>query len=299
MKILVLGGGNSNEREVSLRSAAAVRRGLKELGYEVAQIDPADGHQAVVAAAASADIVFPILHGAGGEDGEIQALLDHCGKPYLGSDVDASEQAFDKVITKELMLGAGLPTAPFSVVTAGSIDHSKLIERPFVLKPVRGGSSIDVAIERHLPDQLPTFRQLFERHHEMLLEELIEGVELTVAVLDNTALPVIEIVPPSGKEFDYDNKYNGATAELCPPRNVPEAVQMEARRMAEVVHKLVGARHLSRTDMIMRADWTLVLLEINTMPGLTDQSLFPKAAATAGLDWPALMSRFVELTTKK
>jgi D-alanine-D-alanine ligase len=296
MKILVLGGGTSNERSVSLKSAKAVIGVLMDLGHEVNFVDPADGESGVIAAVDHCDVVFPLLHGIGGENGEIQALLDHLGKPYLGSGVTASQRAFDKVTLKELLIENALPTAPYQVVSAQTLNHSHLITRPFVLKPILGGSSIDIAIERHLPDTIPSFRRLFEHHHEMLLEELIEGVELTVAVLGDRVLPVIEIIPPHGKEFDYENKYNGKTVEFCPAVHISYEVQDEARRLALLVHELIGARHLSRTDMIAQPDGSLMILEINTMPGMTEQSLFPKAAAAAGLDWNKLVEELLKLS---
>ncbi|MBW4061745.1 D-alanine--D-alanine ligase [Candidatus Saccharibacteria bacterium] len=295
MRVLVLEGGTSTERAVSLRSAAAVRDAVTKLGHTVTTIDPAEGDAAVLLACQSAEVVLPILHGAGGEDGEIQALLDRSGIPYLGSGVKASQRAFDKVTLKELMLENNVPTPAFEVVTKQTIDDSALIKHPFVLKPILGGSSIDVAFERHLPDVLPTFRSLFERHHTMLCEELIDGVEITVAVLGDDVLPAVEIVPPIGQEFDYKNKYNGSTLELCPAQNVSMSVQQTAGQLAWRLHQLTGAKHLSRTDMIVRPDGSLVILELNTMPGLTQQSLYPKAAAVYGLDMPALVAKFIEL----
>ena len=131
----------------------------------------------------------------------------------------------------------------------------------------------------------------------MLLEELIEGTEVTVGVLDQTALPVVEIVPPQGQEFDYENKYNGATQELCPPQHVSLADQLAARQLAETVHLLTGCHHLSRTDIIITPEHHLYVLETNTIPGLTDQSLFPKAAAAAGIAWSGLVKQFIDLAT--
>jgi D-alanine-D-alanine ligase len=298
MKILLLQGGNSNEREVSLRSAKAVRSGLTELGHEIVVADPRDGHAGIIALAAKCDLVFPILHGAGGEDGEVQALLERSEKRYFGARVDASEKAFDKVITKELLMAAGLPTPEYAVVTSETIDQCSMVDRPFVLKPIRGGSSIDTVIERHLPDHLPKFRKLFDRHHELLIEELIDGIEITVSILGEHALPVIEIVPPTGEEFNYENKYNGETSELCPPANVSSLIQQEAQHLALETHRLLGVRHISRTDMIVRPSGSLVILEINTMPGLTDQSLFPKSARQAGYSWTELMAEFIRLTSE-
>jgi D-alanine-D-alanine ligase len=129
----------------------------------------------------------------------------------------------------------------------------------------------------------------------MLLEELIDGTELTVPVLGATSLPVIEIIPPKNQEFDYENKYNGATQELCPPQHIDTPKQQEAQRLAELIHNQVGARHLSRTDIILDREGKMWVLELNTMPGLTDQSLFPKAAQSSGMSMPQLVQRLVDL----
>jgi D-alanine-D-alanine ligase len=299
MKVLVLGGGSSNEREVSLRSSAAVRAALMELGHEVAYLDPLDHLDEVARVAPQCDVALPILHGAGGEDGTIQRVLDKAGVAYLGSGVAASELCFDKAAFRELMERRGVVVPAGEVVSVETLDDSPLVRRPFVLKPVKGGSSVGVMMARTLPFDEVRARDLLERHGRMLLEELVEGVEITVAVLGGKALPVVEIVPPEGGEFDYENKYNGATAELCPPRHVGRAVQAEAQALAERIHRLCGARHVSRTDMMVTPRGRLVVLELNTMPGMTAQSLLPKAAAAAGLSWTQLVARLVELASSE
>ncbi|HVQ44440.1 MAG TPA: D-alanine--D-alanine ligase [Candidatus Saccharimonadia bacterium] len=295
MNVLVLGGGTGAEKEVSLRSAAAVCDALTDLGHHVRQVDPAEGDATVLKAAAATDLVFPMLHGTGGEDGVIQRLLDTTGKPYLGSGAAASALCFDKARFKDLLEANDILTPQSEVVTAEAFEESKLVQAPFVLKPVAEGSSVGMMLTRELPYDQAKAHDLFHEHKTMLLEELIVGPEITVPVLGSKALPVIEIVPPSGKEFDYENKYNGATAELCPPRSVSPERQEQAQRLAERVHALSGARHLSRIDMMIDAEEKLYVLELNTMPGMTAQSLFPKSAAVAGLAWNELVKTFVDL----
>lgn len=294
MNILLLGGGNGPEREISLRSAVAVRDALTDLGHTVHFVDPAEGYEGVVSAAASCELIFPILHGTGGEDGVIQRLLDTTGKPYLGSDAAASELCFDKVRLRELVTANGILVPQGEVVTAENFTKSQLVRAPFVLKPIDEGSSVGTMIARELPYDEEKAASLLKTHGAMLLEELIVGDEITVPVLGNDALPVIEIIPPSGKEFDYENKYNGATSELCPPRNVDQGLQEKAQRLAELVHSLSGARHLSRTDMMIDKSGKIYVLEINTMPGMTAQSLFPKSGAAAGIAWRQLVAKLVE-----
>jgi D-alanine-D-alanine ligase len=295
MKLLVLGGGNGSEREVSLRSSAAVAQALTKLGHDVRVADPKDGAAAIRQAARDCDMVFPVLHGQGGEDGTVQQLLEDIGKPYLGSDVAASQLCFDKAALKAVLVAHGILTPRSQVVTAQTFAQSKLTGAAFVLKPIADGSSVGTMIVRELPYDRQRSSDLLAAYGTMLLEELIVGDEITVPVLGDTALPVIEIVPPSGKDFDYENKYNGATAELCPPRNVSARLQEQAQRLAEQVHSLSGARHLSRTDMMIDAAGRIYVLEINTMPGMTTQSLLPKSAAAAGLPWTALVAKFVEM----
>lgn len=295
MKILVIGGGNGSEREVSLRSSAAVRDGLTDLGHAVTWIDAKEPDEVVLNAAREAELVFPILHGTGGEDGTIQRLLDQASKPYLGSNAAVSELCFNKNHLKALVAEHGVVVPRGEVVDAAGFAASPLILAPFVLKPIADGSTVGCLIARTLPFDQSAADALFKTYGHMLLEELVVGPEITVPILDATATPVIEIVPPEGAEFDYENKYNGATAELCPPKNIPQDAQKRAQKLAEQVHQLAGCRHLSRVDMILRPDGQLVVLEINTMPGMTAQSLYPKGARAAGYSWSELMQRFVEM----
>jgi D-alanine-D-alanine ligase len=199
---------------------------------------------------------------------------------------------------KRLLQQHLIATPDSEIVDYDGFQRSTLSQRAYVLKPVSGGSSIDTFIVRDPTTTDHTaIRAAFERYTQLLLEELIEGTEITVPVLGDKALPVIEIIPPQGKVFDYENKYNGATTELCPPQNVSKADQSAAQRLAESIHELTGCRHLSRTDIIITPQHDLYVLETNTLPGLTDQSLFPRAAAASGLSWPELISTFVGLTT--
>jgi D-alanine-D-alanine ligase len=299
MKVLVLGGGDSSEREVSLRSAAMVRAACERLGYDVGYFDPRGRMEQLVRVAQGYDVVLPILHGTGGEDGEIQKVLEASGRPFFGSGSKASALCFNKVRTKELMRKHRILTPEWAVVMSGGLAKSKFVRQPFVLKPIDDGSSVDTMIVRQLPYDPEMVADLFTRHREMLLEELIFGIEITVTVLGDKALPAIEIIPPEGSEFDYENKYNGATQELCPPKHVSRAVQTEAGRLAELVSEITGARHLARIDMIVAPEDELYVLEINTLPGLTDQSLAPKSAAAAGLKFDQLVARFIELATDK
>jgi D-alanine-D-alanine ligase len=294
MRVLVLLGGVSNEREVSLRSGRAVADALKAGGHEVTEYDPQEGLEKLAGFVGKVDCVFPILHGKGGEDGTIQVELEKHGFKYLGSDSSVSKICFDKSEFKKILNKLSILTPQSEVVTKLSIGSSQLLQKPYVLKPLNGGSSLDAFIIRD-PLAGSYSPNIFDHYQLMLLEELIEGVEITVPVLGDKALPVVEIIPPTGKEFDYENKYNGETQELCPPPHVSQEKQSEAQTLAERIHKEVGARHISRTDMILDKDGKLWVLELNTMPGLNDQSLTPVAAKEAGMNMQQLVQIFLGL----
>lgn len=294
--IVVLAGGNSNERNVSLRSGAAVAHALNSIGHHVTTIDPRDGLTLPV----QTDVVFPALHGLGGEDGTVQAALETASVPYVGSGPAASALCFDKWLYRRVLTVAGLPVADGAVVTLESIWESPLSRQPFALKPIQGGSTIDTFIVRDLVnvDKKP-LETVLRKYGVMLLEALISGTELTIGILDTTPLPVVEIIPPTGSEFDYDNKYNGKTQELCPPQHVSAEIQKHAQALALKAHKLASCRHLSRTDIMVDEPGELYVLETNTLPGMTDQSLFPKAAAAAGINFPDLCDKLVKLALAK
>lgn len=290
-QIHIVCGGISGEREVSLRSGAAVADALRTKGYDVSVFDTSDDPEAIVAC----DVVFPVLHGVGGEDGSIQAMLDAHGVRYVGSDVAASQLCFDKDRYRQMLEDAGLPIAQGALVSEEQYKTHAISQNPHVLKPVDGGSSLDTLIIREgMTADADVIRGIFSRHREMLLEELIVGDELTVGVLGDEALPVIEIIPPKDGEFDYENKYNGQSQELCPPVHVSQEVQKHAQELALAAHQLTGCRDYSRTDIMYdRKRNAYFILETNTIPGMTAQSLFPKMAATAGVDMPTLCDQLV------
>jgi D-alanine-D-alanine ligase len=293
--VIVLAGGNSDEREISLRSGAAVAAALTEAGYETDILDPSHNLESRIDDLRKAVVVFPALHGLGGEDGELQAFLEEHKIPFVGSGSEASALCFDKERYTHLMEENDITVPATDLVDESSYAEADIAGSPHVLKPNDGGSSIDTFIIRDIAaTDDGAIVTAFGRHSKMLLQELIDGTELTVAVIGDKALPVIEIVPPENQEFDYENKYNGATREICPPETIPPAAQERASRLAERIHVLTGCRDMSRTDMILTDDDELYVLETNTIPGLTNASLLPKAAATAGLSMPQLCDQLVQ-----
>lgn len=293
----VVCGGSSAEREVSLRSGAAVVQALADAGYKVRSLDLATSSMEEIVAC---DVVFPVLHGAGGEDGIFQVELEAKGAKYIGSDSTASRTCFDKWEYRMLIQKYDLPMALGGLVRIENYTQNPIAKSPYVLKPLNGGSSIDTYIVR-IPESAPHAQMLdtFPRYPIMLIEQLVVGTELTVGILGEQALPVIEIIPPENAEFDYENKYNGATQELCPPKHVSDVVQKTAQALALKAHQLTGCRDFSRTDIMCDKDNNLYLLETNTIPGMTDQSLFPKMAAAAGIAMPELGKQLVEMALKR
>lgn len=299
--VLVLKGGTSSERAVSLRSGQAVATALLEAGFSVTEYDlTTDTFSELLPLLKTIDVVFPALHGRGGENGELQSMLDTVGARYIGSRASASRDCFDKSTYRNLLIGHGVAMANGALVHAWDVPNNPLFKAPFVLKPYDGGSSVDTFIVRDIGQaDWPAIEIALKTHGEMLLEALVEGVEITVGILKDRALPVVEIVPPVNQEFDYANKYNGATQELCPPLHVTAQIQHDAQALALRIHTLCGCKDLSRTDMIVHTDGSLIVLETNTLPGLTEQSLFPKAAAAAGISMPQLTEVLVQTVLKE
>ncbi len=297
-KILVIGGGPSDEREISSLSSKAVFDALKSQAYLVEYYDWDGSTDWLQDNLAQFDVVLPILHGAGGEDGVIQKILEQADVPYLGSSSEVSKLCFNKKTSRLQMAKLGVTVPSGAVVTAAEYQVHPLFHQPHVLKPYNGGSSIDTYILAD-PDDRPDMlvEESFNKHHTMLLEEFIKGIEITVPVLDGVYLPTIEIHPPKNGTFDYVNKYNGATIELCPAESLTNEQQEMANDLAQKIYTSFGCRHLARVDMIVTSD-TVYVLEINTLPGMTEKSLFPKATAAIGMDFKALAVRLVELAQK-
>ena len=306
LKIALLAGGKSEEREISLESGKQVFSALDESRYEIFRYDPATDLPLLAAQAEKIDVALIILHGRMGEDGTIQGLLDSLGIPYQGSGVLGSAIAMNKILSKQLYVQAGLPTSPAMIA-----DRSKppeiqaVIESlglPVVIKPEHEGSSIGLTIARESKDLLNAFENAWRFDRRCLVEKYISGIEITAGVLGNDdllALPLIEICPNERYEFfDYEAKYTpGATKEICPARISPELTE-KAQQYARRAHSALYCRGYSRTDMILSGD-DFYLLETNTIPGMTATSLFPQAAAQAGIGFSQLLDRLIELAMEK
>ncbi|NLZ16217.1 MAG: D-alanine--D-alanine ligase [Desulfobulbaceae bacterium] len=304
IRLALIAGGKSDEREVSLKGAAGVEAALDPEKYAVIRYDPAIDLARLAADAEQLDAAFILLHGLYGEDGTIQGFLDLLGIPYQGAGVLGSATAMDKNLAKTLYRIEGLPVAPWLMAAKADIaDPARLVSGvrlPCVVKPVRQGSSIGMSIVRSVEALGPALALAFKHDDQVMVEGYIQGRELTASVLGNQdlrALPLIEIIPDSRYDFfNYEAKYQpGASKEIC-PAEVDESVRVQAQEYALRAHRCLGLRGYSRTDMILSSgDNKLYLLETNTIPGMTPTSLFPQAAAAAGYPFPVLLDSLIEL----
>jgi D-alanine-D-alanine ligase len=297
-RVAVLYGGISAEREVSLSSGKQVVRALREAGYEVTPIEVGQDIGAVVRALTPApDAVFNALHGRFGEDGTIQGLLDWLGIPYTHSGVRASALAIDKVAAKAIFREAGLPVPHGRLVDVEELEAADPMPLPYVIKPFNEGSSVGVEIMREGGNRRAEVARSWKFGRQALVEEFIPGRELTVGVMGDKPLLVTEILPSVGF-YDYEAKYaEGGSSHRLPAEIHPDA-RDRALEIALAAYRVLGCRGASRADF--RYDDTggepgrLVLLEMNTQPGLTPTSLLPEQAAHCGMDFPALCAWMVE-----
>lgn len=301
-RIAVLHGGISSEREVSLSSGRGVIAALRDAGHEVVPIEAGPDLGEIVAAltAPRVDCVFNALHGRFGEDGAIQGVLDWLGIPYTHSGVRASAVAMDKAAARALFASIGLPIARGLLVTPDALEAADPMPVPYVVKPNAEGSSVGVEIVRAGSNHRREIARTWRFGTHALVEEFIPGRELTVGVLDDRALLVTEILPTEGSHefYDYDAKYADGGSRHVLPARIPTALADEACRIALAAHRVLGCRGASRADL--RLDDTgagaprLVLLEVNTQPGLTPTSLLPEQAAAVGMSFVDLCCWLVE-----
>ena len=295
LHITVLLGGPGEEREVSLRSGKAVIEALQSLGHRVDEVDPRAADWRL---GPGTEVVFLALHGEYGEDGQVQARLEADGVPYTGTGVRGSELAFDKELTKNIFAEKGIPTPRWLMVNSIGSPAPVGLPAPWVLKPVRQGSSVGLQLVDDASQWESALAAAGEHGGKILCEECVEGREITVGILDGKALPIVEIQPRKGA-FDYHNKYTvGATDFVCPADFSAERTEAIARLGVEAFEAVEG-RDFGRVDMMLDTDLNPFVLEVNTLPGLTQNSLLPRAAAAAGMEFPALCGRMVELAMKR
>ena len=302
LTLALISGGISSEREVSLSSGDQVYEALDKSRYDIRRYDPKSDLLRLVQDAPVIDAALIILHGPYGEDGTIQGMLDLLGIPYQGAGVLGSAVAMNKLVSKQLYERAGIPVPAYIVLERHDTDVAgTTVERlglPLVVKPTSGGSSIGMSIVRKIGELTPALEKGFDLDDTLILEEFIEGTELTVGVLGNRrleALPVIEIIPDERYDFfDYEAKYTaGATREIC-PAPIADSLAQKVQSYAMMAHRALFLDGYSRTDMITGKKGVFVL-ETNTIPGMTATSLYPQSAAAAGMSFSRLLDRLVEL----
>lgn len=295
LNVTVMLGGPSAEREISLRSGAGVVKALRSLGHLVTEIDP---KKRTFSLPKKTDVVFLALHGTYGEDGVVQEQLEKLGVPYTGCDSEASRIAFDKVLTKQRCIDAGIPTAKFTVIESDKTPWPMGWQPPVVVKPVRQGSSVGLQFVDRVADWSDALREAFRYDSQLLAEEKIAGRETTVGILADAPLPVVEVRPKSGG-YDYRNKYTAGNTDYFCPADFDAAATQAIQDAALGAFRAIGGRDYARVDVMVRADSEPIVLEVNTLPGMTETSLMPKAAAAAGLDYAALCQRIIDLALRR
>ena len=332
MRVAVLFGGTSAERDVSIASGGQVVTALREAGHEVIPIDTARGALSAAeeqrlltagvapapptedalamvrggggsllpgAALNDVDVVFLTLHGGTGEDGTIQALLDLAGVPYVGSGHAASAVAMDKDLSKRLFRAAGIPTADWLMAPVDAARVEAELGFPVVVKPNRQGSTVGLTVVKRVEDLDAAVQESFRYDDEVMLERFVAGRELTCGVLGDQALAVGEIIPRRGEIFDYESKYQHGGADEVFPADLPPGVTETVRDLSLRAHRTLKLEGFSRADFRLDGEGNLWCLEVNTLPGMTATSLLPQSAAAAGIPFPELCDRIVRLALER
>lgn len=321
MKVLIITGGLSSERRISFMSAKEVKKALTENGHKVKLFDLKKGYSQLKNTSKNFDVIFPVIHGEEGEGGDLHKALKKLNIPFVGGDWKAFKKGWYKIPFKKFCDKNKIPTAPWKVLAGhpkggGVEDQVVKFGFPAVLKSDNGGSSREVVILRSQKDlKKPDVKKLMSSNNKLLIEKFIEGVEVTVAILGDKVLPLLEIVPEKGQWFDYKNKYWGKTKEIPFAPSLSKMTQKLTQQIALNLHKKLNLGHYSRIDFIFSRkelettlfrsgrefivkDETPYVLEVNTIPGLTGASLFPKAALASGLNFNQLIEKLIQMALK-
>ena len=303
IKLVIIAGGWSAEREISIKSGMAVYNALDKNKYDVSVCDISKDVDFLFKNKNKIDLVFPLLHGRLGEDGCIQGFLKILRIPFVGSDLLASAIAMNKKVSKEMFRASGLNVPKgISIKKGEDFSFSQIIDLlglPVVVKPVSEGSSFGVSICQDEKELKEGISEAFRYDNEILVEEYIKGREITAPVIGNKeleVLPLVEIVPkPEYRFFDFNAKYTpGATDEIC-PANIPSYLEQKAKECAKIAFSTLGCKVWARVDMILKDDKVYVL-EVNTIPGMTENSLFPLSAKAAGMSFSEFLDKLISLS---
>jgi D-alanine-D-alanine ligase len=308
-RVAVLKGGSSLERQVSLRSGGRVEDALERLGHEVVPVDV--GSDLIERLrAAQPDAAFVAMHGRDGEDGTVQELLEILGIPYTGSGVLACSRTIDKVLTKHLLLEAGLPTPEFFSFNETAFERlgagqtlpaiEERLDFPIVVKPARGGSALGIKFAREAADVPGALVNAFSYDDRVVLERYVAGRDLAVSIVDGEALPIVEAVPVEEDFYDFEARYEiGRTQFVC-PASLPDEVTARAQEIALAAYRVLGLFGFGRVDLMLEeSTGELYVLEANAIPGLTETSLLPQAADAAGIGFDSVVARVLELALAK
>lgn len=298
-KIAVLMGGLSREREVSLRSGKAIASALRSRGYQVIEVD-VDRHVAEKLLKEKIEVAFLALHGRYGEDGSIQGLLEVLGIPYTGAGPMGSSVGLDKELTKYVASSGGVRTPPWRMIEKDKIDSwdTSPLPLPVIIKPNREGSTIGMSIVRQADEWKPALKKAADCDAMILIEQFISGTEVTVGIIEGQALPVLEVVPKGGF-YDFTSKYTKGMTEYIIPARISEGVREEVTKATERVFSLLKLSGFARADYMIDRQGQSYFLEINTIPGMTETSLVPKAAAAAGISFEELCERVLKKASLK
>ena len=302
----VLMGGCSSEREISLKSGRAVYEAMRSAGCHVKALDVVvqqENSIVTLLRESQSDVAFIALHGRFGEDGTIQRILENAAMPYTGSGVEASRLAMNKVLSKEIFLKQGIPVPEYVVVSRGkSLQRDVVLERlkglPVVVKPSQEGSSIGITLVTQEEEFAFAVEKAFRYGDEVIVERYIKGRELTVSILGQAPLPIVEI-RPQNSFFDFAAKYKDGKTEYSVPAFLPDDVTTKIQKLAWEAHRALGCRDFSRVDFILEEERTPYVLEVNTIPGFTSTSLFPKAAKAMGVEFSELCLELIRLAYGK
>ena len=295
LKIAVLMGGPGSERDVSLATGKGVSKALRSLGADVTDVDVRDENFALPE---NVDLAFIALHGTFGEDGQVQKILEERGVAYTGEGIKESELAFNKILSKQKFREQDITTPEWQVVPVGVRPRMAV---PYVLKAPRQGSTVGIYIIKSDAELEPAMRDAAQYDRELLVEKFVPGRELTIGVLGELALPIIEIIPKGGF-YDFTNKYPflnpqaGGSAEHVCPAEIDPGMTQEIQDLALRAHRSLGLQVYSRVDVLLPPGGVPTVLEVNTIPGMTEASLLPEAAAVAGISYVDLCTRIIELS---
>ena len=298
MKIGVLLGGSSPERDISLKSGKAIISACQQLGHDVVSIDPKDGISYLLEKLESVDLVFNGLHGGDGENGVIQGLLQSMGKRFTGSNNESSAICMDKRVSKALVRRKNILTPNWVSIDSVEKNPTNIgIDYPLVVKPNDQGSTIGLTVAKNNKELEEAVTLAREYTKVVLIEAFVPGREITVTIVGNKAYPIVEIIPANDL-YDYECKYTKGMAEYPCPAEISNELTLKIQNIALMIHKLLGCRHYSRVDFILDEELNPWFLEVNTLPGMTETSLIPKSVGAAGMDFKMLIKAIIDESLK-